>query len=273
MFKKLQNLLFEEEEIEEIEEEPAEEVPAPAPRRRRETQEVQTRPEPKTEEQHTSMQRIDVTQPLQKITDAIEKEQGSVFAGEEAEKPKGLGLTIDEVDGSAQRPQVQPEQPKRPAAPVSSAKPARKKPAYDFSPVISPFFGVDEKDPNVVHTTGSAGKNAKGEDNTPKVISPIYGAVKDREEPVSAFVPPAPEKPAASPKAKVPELPEESDDVPEFSLDDILKVRDEEYSRENRMIMQSLFPDLDDAEENVPDETTVLDSRNITPYGTFGRKQ
>ncbi len=280
MLKKLQNLLFEEEETEEIEEE-VEEIPEPAPKRRREAAAEPVKPEPKQEEPRTSMQRIDVTQPLQKITDALPQNQGSVFKPAEntytqldAEKPKGgLGLTIDEVEGSAQKPQPEPAKKPAPAQQQSRTSARQKKPSYDFSPVISPFFGVDDKDPNVVHTTGSSGRGNKADEGSP-VISPINGIIKNSkdEEPAPAF---RPASRPSRPEVKKPEPePEEKDDVAEFSLDDILKVRDEEYARDNRSVMQSLFPDLDGTDETeIPDETTVLDSRNITPYGMLGRKQ
>ena len=281
MLKKLQNLLFEEEEAEEIEEEEVEEIPEPAPKRRRETYAEPAKPEPKQEEQRTSMQRIDVTQPLQKITDALPQDQGSVFkpaentyTQPESEKPKGLGLTVDELAGSAQKPQ--PEPAKKPAPQQSRTSARQKKSSYDFQPVISPFFGVDDKEPNLVHTTGSSGRGSKAEEGSP-LISPINGIVKTskEEEPVPALRPAAaPQRPGRTEARKPEPEPEEKDDIPEFSLDDILKVRDEEYARDNRMVMQSLFPDLDGTDETeIPDETTVLDSRNITPYGMLGRKQ
>ncbi|MBQ1532099.1 MAG: hypothetical protein IIZ57_08175 [Solobacterium sp.] len=280
MLKKLQNLLFEEEEIEEEEivEEP-EPQPEPVRKRRKET-----RPEPVETEQvqaetKTTMQRIDVTQPLQTIGSAVPAANESVFRPAEPEKPKGLGLTVDELEGTAKQ-QAQPE-PAKPAAPAP-AKPSRqRKSGYDFSPVISPIFGVDETDMNAVKATVGSRRGKKEDENVSKVISPIYGMTKEEESLLAS----AAQKPAATmkptqraeesvfsaPQAAAPAEAAE-DDVPEFSLDDILRVGDEQYAKDNRMVMQSLFPDLDGSDEDVPDETTVVDSRNVTPYGTIGRK-
>ncbi|MBR3343535.1 MAG: hypothetical protein IKG34_04980 [Solobacterium sp.] len=280
MLKKLQSLLFEEEEIEEEEtvEEP-EPQPEPVRKRRKET-----RPEPAETEQvqaetKTTMQRIDVTQPLQTIGSAVPAANESVFKPAEPEKPKGLGLTVDELEGTAKQ-QAQPE-PAKPAAPVP-AKPSRqRKSGYDFSPVISPIFGVDETDMNAVKATVGSRRGKKDDENVSKVISPIYGAAKEEESPLASTPKPsatmkpvqrAEESVFNAPQSAAPAAAAADDDVPEFSLDDILRVGDEQYAKDNRMVMQSLFPDLDGSDEDVPDETTVVDSRNVTPYGTIERK-
>ncbi|MBQ6489637.1 MAG: hypothetical protein IJI75_10445 [Solobacterium sp.] len=279
MLKKLQNLLFEEEEIEEEEivEEPE---PQPEPVRRRKKE---TRPEPVETEQvqaetKTTMQRIDVTQPLQTIGSAAPAANESVFRPAEPEKPKGLGLTVDELEGTAKQ-QAQPE-PAKPAAPAPAKTSRQRKSGYDFSPVISPIFGVDETDMNAVKATVGSRRGKKDDENVSKVISPIYGMTKEEESLLaSSSKPAATMKPTqraeesvfTAPQAAAPAEAAE-DDVPEFSLDDILRVGDEQYAKDNRMVMQSLFPDLDGSDEEVPDETTVVDSRNVTPYGTIGRK-
>lgn len=269
MLKKLSSLLFEEteEEIEEeVIEEPAPE-PEPARRRRREPE-----PETKQAETKTTMQRIDVTQPLPAITGAPASGE-SVFRPAESEKQRPLGLTVDELEGAAAKPQPVQEPAKPAPAPVQ--KPSRqKKQGYDFQPVISPIFGVDETaDTSAVQTAGNPRNSRKNDGNVSEVISPIYGVAKEEETaPVQTkqAVRPAPaaESVFAAPETK-PE-PVQEDDVPEFSLDDILRVRDEEYARDNRMVMQSLFPDLDGSDEDVPDETTIM-SRNVTPFGNIGR--
>jgi hypothetical protein len=49
------------------------------------------------------------------------------------------------------------------------------------------------------------------------------------------------------------------DDIPEFSLDDILKVRDEEFADEDRAVKEEeapIFPDLTFDDEDAPARTS-----------------
>lgn len=192
------------------------------------------------------------------------------------EKPKiSLGITVDDMDGSASVPQrakpaAAAPSAARPAAAKPTAPAERRKPAapvYEFSPVISPIFGVDEKDLSAVQTTAKAAATKKDDDNVSKIISPIYGITKDAE--------PTSIQKTVEKSNKMAELSKDThqesneEEVPDFSLDDILKVRDEEYAAESKQ--EPLFPDLDlpaEDEAKPVDNTTVIPQENVSPFGT-----
>ncbi len=265
MFKKLQNLLFEDEEDDIVNEEAqagTQKIPAqPAPQPVQPQQVVrpaaapvqQAAPAPQpvaapVEPARPAMTKIDVTQPV------------PVQKAEEVKKPT-LGLTVDDAP-------VEKKKPVRPAA-VKPAAPAKKEVKedatnYQFRPVISPIFGVDEKDVTSLKNTTNKIKNAKQpkkEVNVTPVLSPMYGItaeepapVKDEEEATTDLLS---QINANAPAAK-------EDDIPEFSLDDILKVRDEEFADDDRPVKEEeapIFPDLtfddDDAPEVVDDNEDI----------------
>ena len=261
MFKKLSNLLFEEDDeefVEEIEEEEAPVQPVvkkPAPQ---EAAPVQEKP----------MQRIDVTQPIPTVETRKEEpafppvQNESVFKqpavqhasprpiepAPEAPKPS-LGLTVDDIA------EKKPAQPARPAA----QKPQRKTNVYEFQPVISPMFGVDEKDLNAMQNSGKANRpgNEKKAGRS-QIISPMYGVNEDaRPSTVQTTVERSNrmEEMAHSRERSAAE-----DRIPEFSLDDILSTRDREYAAEsaNTARMPSLF----DTDEII-DETVVIDKNHF----------
>ena len=64
------------------------------------------------------------------------------------------------------------------------------------------------------------------------------------------------------------------EDVPAFSLDDILKVRDEEFAQEtkdNKQTDTSLDALFNDMDENSDDSTVVINNRNLSLFdGTDG---
>lgn len=279
MLKKLQNLLFEDDDDDYLDDEEPEEVEQPvkvrpvvhsAPEQVKQAPAVQpqaSEPVRQTEQPH--MNRIDVTGfvPVQN-----EKKEEPVRQPVKEEK-KTLGITADGYRA--------PEKPKAvktvKAAKPKTQKPAKKAPqktAYEFQPVISPIFGVDEKDLTALKTTtrkvAEINSHAEDDGNITPVISPIYGSTqkqssyeeKEEAKPASVQEPDVKAKAAAPAKAA-------DDEIPEFSLDDILKVRDEEYDSSSDDLSNTapLFPDLDlkfpddpaekPAEEE-PDQTQVI---------------
>jgi hypothetical protein len=302
MLKKLQNLLFEDEDVtedEDIDEEEEKEEVVETPRRRKkaapEPEPEFVKPAVQAKQEPERMQRIDVTQAVpavnQQAASSSFQSQDSVFRkpaptaprpvqrptavspAPAAEKPKAsLGITVDEIDGGASPVQrAKPVTAGASAVRPTAAKPAeRRKPAapvYEFQPVISPIFGVDEKDLSAVQTTAKAAVTKKDDENISKIISPIYGVTRDAE--------PTSIQKTVEKSNKMAELAKDThqeaneDEVPDFSLDDILKVRDEEYAAESKQ--EPLFPDLDlpaDKEEKPVDNTTVIPQENVSPFGT-----
>ncbi len=281
MLKKLQGLLFEEdddeiEEEEEIAEEPAAytqkietvvEEPAPQPA-------VQPKPQPaqksepvlskeETVDVRPAMQRIDVTQQIpvaEKRKEPVRTE--SVFREPQNTKPAAPRFDI-KVDEKPVQPAAKPK-----SKPV--AKPARReeRPArsgYQFQPVISPIFGVDEKDMNALKTTTtkiSEAQKAKNDPNISPIISPMYGVnQEDKPSSIQKSVRKSneQEKIMATPAAIAAE-----DDILDFSLDDILKERDEEFANAKTAAesTEPLFPDInlwDEEPESAEDATIVIE--------------
>ena len=281
MLKRLQNLLFEEDE-EDITEEEEEEVEV-RPVRRKPVEVNQDKPSapaakpaPAPEPAKPVMTRVEMTQPLQVVNKEEKKPaaQSSFNAGnsvfktpasvphasprpiqesvqpvQETPKSSFSGLTLDAGKKEAEAPK-KPAKAPRPAVRTASV--------YEFKPVISPMFGVDEKDMEAMTVTAKATRvNASGDENVSKVISPIYGTTL--EPSVTAAAPTTTEKSgrmenmAYSPAAR-----RQEDKIPEFSLDDILSARDEEFSR----------PAVTPAEVRTPDvdETVVIDSETFGKY-------
>lgn len=247
MLKKLQNLLFEDDEDDylddeetEEEEQPIQVCPAPVQSEPVKPAAVQPQPAPEPEQSH--MNRIDVTGfvPVQEPAPA-KKEPVK-------EEKKPLGITVDDDFVKVEKPKPAPAVRTVKQAKPKTPKPVKKeKPVYEFQPVISPIFGVDEKDLNALKTTTrkveAISAHSEDDSNITPVISPIYGSTERysavKEELVHEEVSIKEEKPVQAPSAE--------DDIPEFSLDDILKVRDEEYSNPSEDLGNTapLFPDLD----------------------------
>ena len=122
------------------------------------------------------------------------------------------------------------------------------------------MFGVDEKDMQSVQYAPKKDTSASAVQpvhETAKVISPIYGAseqskASSAQRPVSGS---GKENPFYSGNQ-----PEEEKGFPEFSLDDILSARDEEFSRQNYYNNPNPIrtPDID--------ETVVIDSNRFNPF-------
>ena len=276
MLKKLQNLLFEDDDEDEDD---IEEEEAPAPRSVKKPAERKPEPVPEHREtvqpaQKPSIQRIDVTQQVPTVNDrAAEKPvQGSVFRQEQpkpAEKKPSIGITVDEKPKASVKKRAVPQ--KKPEK-KEEKKDTRQN--YQFRPVISPIFGVDEKDMNALKNTTSRINNVEKEKKDPNIspiISPMYG-VDEEDQP--SMVGDTVERSEVNEKVvgNAHNFQAE-DDIPEFSLDDILKVRDEEFeeqqaknSTEEKPVEKPadntapLFPDLtlDEDEDEPADQTVVI---------------
>lgn len=291
MLKKLQNLLFEDDDDDELEDEDeVEEVEEPVTTRPVHTAQEQPKPvaqpqpvEPVMKEEQSHMNRIDVTGyvPVQEVKPEQTAVQQSAPVKEE-KKAKLVGITVDDFNDvqPAGKKVVQQTKPKTQKQVKTQTKktPVKQvsKPSYQFQPVISPIFGVDEKDLTALKTTTQkvAEINSMNEDdsNITPVISPIYGSTSEGS--VSSFEQPMKENVV---KKEIPVTKQEEpkcaatveDEIPEFSLDDILKVRDEEYDNSSDALGNTapLFPDLDlqfpddpeDAEDTV--ETPITSKK------------
>lgn len=278
MLKKLQNLLFEEDEDDIEDEEEEEEVApvrAPKPAHRHEERETvkpirQERPvEQEVEAPKKTMQRIDVTQPIAKVQPKPVVEDvtpASLFQEEPvvAAKPAKLGITVDDM------PAEKPSRPveKKPVAvkPAVKSEPVKKEPVksepgYLFKPVISPIFGVDEKDLHALKTTTnkiSEAEKKKSSGVRPQIISPIYGA--DQENSPSSIRETVEQSDALESVIGNAKNMAAEDTIPEFSLDDILKVRDDEVKEDKKDNGETVqFPDLDFDDDTM--ENTVLFKR------------
>ena len=284
MLKKLQSILFEEEEV--IEEEveytgatasiPLDKVEEQADYNKAEVQkeirdivdsntdELQKLPSEdlsipqEVVEEEKKMQRIDVTQATPVVEEAPIKVEEPVV-----EKPKTLGIMADDNYGAEERPA-----PRR----KPSTKPSKKQErdfttSYQFQPVISPIFGVDEKDITALkNTTTRILKNEKdrnGENVTP-IISPMYG--KNTED-VPSSIQKTVEKSNYQEQFRVTaDKQAAEDEIPEFSLDDILSSTDDDIPTLDDFVVptsndtDSLFPDLWSTElEDAEDSTSIIE--------------
>lgn len=273
MFKKLQNLLFEDEEVDEeedIDEEDEEEEEKPKKRKKAK------RPEPEEEEEEEpvkpavqpvqQMHRIDVTQAIPKAEPVKPVQAAPLYANNTVQHASPRPIQADDVKTPELPKQtfgISVDTPKA-AAPVKKAEPAKeKKPrkaTYEFKPVISPMFGVDEKDIDAMQTSA---KNAflsddKDDENVSKIISPIYGVSQDaKPTPIAATVEKSNEMEEMTFNK---EARKSEDELPDFSLDDILNARDEEFARE---AASAAAP----KEGEDIDETVVFDSKHLQPFG------
>ena len=283
MLKKLQNLLFEEDEEEITDEEEEEEVEVrPVRRKPAETAAAKpsasapaVKPSPAPEPAKPVMSRVEMTQPLQVNREEKKPASAGTFnpsssvfktpasvphasprpiqepmqTVQETPKSSFSGLTLESNKAES-------ESVKKPAKPAKSVKPVRTAPVYEFKPVISPMFGVDEKDMEAMTVTAKATRmNASADENVSKVISPIYGSNLE----------PTPTAPSTAEKtgrmenmAYSPAARRQEDKIPEFSLDDILSARDEEFSRTAVPAAEVRTPDVD--------ETVVIDSEHLGKY-------
>jgi len=258
MIKKLQNLLFEDEEDIETEEElvdtnktesaPVASQPVVTPNEKKEEESpiVLFEEEPVVEPSKVEEKKEEVVEEIKEEVKPVE------------EKKAEFGIIADDVKKEVEvKPVVKPTVKPKNNEVVSEAV------KYNFRPVISPIFGVDEKDINSLKNTTNkinANKKAKNDANISPIISPMYGSglVKDKEEEAREVEEENTNvlMSAINEKENVVE-----DEIPEFSLDDILKVREEEFSAPVREVEEDsvetpAFPEFnfDDEELDTKEE-------------------
>ena len=277
MLKKLQNLLFEEEEVvEEVEYTgatasiPLDKVEAEAKATVNEvktdvkevaqanTDELQKIPSEdlsipqEVVEEEKKMQRIDVTQATPVVEEAPKEE-----------KPKTLGIMADDNYSAP----VKPAPRKKPSTKPTKKEEREVKTTYQFQPVISPIFGVDEKDLKALKNTTtriSQSEKERSEENVTPIISPMYGR---NTEDVPSSIQKTVEKSNYQEQFRVTEDKKAAEEeIPEFSLDDILSSRDDDIPTLDEFVVptvndtDSLFPDLWSTElEDAEDSTSIIE--------------
>ncbi len=158
MFKKLVNLLFEEEEIEEVDENFEDDEPIIEVRTK--NQEVEL---PKKAETVTLVENKVEADSGEKKEEVKESDESQPKA------PESKGIMID----------LDPAKPEKINVPKFSAK---REIEYEFSQVISPIYGLLEDDKKSVSDLGAPQSKRKVVPNNSllgTVISPIYGVTKD----------------------------------------------------------------------------------------------
>lgn len=166
------------------------------------------------------------------------------------EKPKqSISMVVDDLQEVKTQVKV-PEAPVRKPRIVPVSKPEPKN-TYEFTPVISPIFGISEKDVNAVIPTNPHKKKAITDSKIGTVISPMYGIDKDNEP--DALVGNIEPKTSSVNEIKAEE------EVPNFSLDEILARRNKE-SNDN-----SGFFKPNELSDDV-DKTIVLSNHNMSLF-------
>ena len=246
MWKKLTDLLFEEDDV--IDEEEFEETVVKKSVK-------QSKPVKKTE---TIIEKPVVTET--KVVEPVVKEEVV------EEKPKPLGIVIDELQAVKPIEQSIPEQAKprivETKRPTNLSKPIQRprvipnnkqegKYNYEFTPVISPIFGINEKDVDAVIPTNPNKKKTITDSKIGTVISPMYGIDRDNE-PDSIFG-------KVSPKVNTVSEKEAEDELVNFSLDDILAKRDSESNLDKTKFFKT--SELDEF-----DRTTVFNNHNMSLF-------
>lgn len=278
MLKKLQNLLFEDDDEFVEDNTEAEQVSASAPVKPavqsqvtpvEETAQIPVQPEPVSEIPPV---------PIIPVEPAPVK-ASSVFLDNEPKKSTMINLDDEDSKPVEKKPAVKSEVKRE------EVKPSKE---YRFNPVISPIFGIDEKDMDAVKTTTSKlteKEKAKFEKNVTPILSPMYGiAVEKPVKPVvkveeSVMT----ETVKKSEPVKIPS-PTIEDEIPEFSLDDILSTRDQEPKQEEDDLFGStatsefdfgnddqLFPNLsfgDLEKETAEDSTTIISRSSLNDHSS-----
>ena len=284
MLKKLQNLLFEDDDEFVEDNTEAEQVNASAPV----TPAVQ--PEASSLQQTAKIPVITEQAPEIPAVPALPVEpetvvkpepvkSSSVFLDNEPKKSTMINLDDEDSKPVEKKPAVKPEVKRE------EVKPSKE---YRFNPVISPIFGIDEKDLDAVKTTTSKlteKEKAKFEKNVTPILSPMYGIAVEKpvkptikvEEPVAV---------AAVKKSEPVTIPSPTveDEIPEFSLDDILKTRDQEPKQEDDDLFgttatsefdfgndDQLFPNLsfgDLERETAEDSTTIISRSSLNDHSS-----
>ncbi len=283
MLKKLQNLLFEDDDEFVEDNTEAEQVNASAPV----TPAVQ--PEASSLQQTAKIPVITEQAPEIPAVPALPVEpetvakpepvkSSSVFLDNEPKKSTMINLDDEDSKPVEKKPAVKPEVKRE------EVKPSKE---YRFNPVISPIFGIDEKDMDAVKTTTSKlteKEKAKFEKNVTPILSPMYGIAVEKpvkpaikvEEPVAV---------AAVKKSEPVTIPSPTveDEIPEFSLDDILNTRDQEPQQEDDLFGTTatsefdfgnddqLFPNLsfgDLERETAEDSTTIISRSSLNDHSS-----
>ena len=278
MLKKLQNLLFEDDDEFVEDNTEAEQVSASAPV----TPAVQPQVTPVEETAQIPVQPEPVSEIPPVPTTPVEPEPvktSSVFLDNEPKKSTMINLDDEDSKPVEKKPAIKPEVKRE------EVKPSKE---YRFNPVISPIFGIDEKDMDAVKTTTSKlteKEKAKFEKNVTPILSPMYGiaiekpvkpVVKVEESVVTETV-------KKSEPVKIPS-PTVEDEIPEFSLDDILNTRDQEPKQEDDDLFGStvtsefdfgnddqLFPNLsfgDLEKETAEDSTTIISRSKLNDHSS-----
>jgi len=284
MLKKLQNLLFEDDDEFVEDNTEAEQVAASAPVTATVKPEAsslqQTAKIPVQTEQAPEIPAVPAL-PVEPETVAEPEpvKSSSVFLDNEPKKSTMINLDDEDSKPVEKKPAVKPEVKRE------EVKPSKE---YRFNPVISPIFGIDEKDMDAVKTTTSKlteKEKAKFEKNVTPILSPMYGiavekpvkpAVKVEEPVVAATV--KKNEPVTIPSPAV------EDEIPEFSLDDILNTRDQEPKQEDDDLFgttatsefdfgsdDQLFPNLsfgDLERETAEDSTTIISRSSLNDHSS-----
>ena len=284
MLKKLQNLLFEDDDEFVEDNTEAEQVAASAPVTPAVKPEAsslqQTAKIPVQTEQAPEIPAVPAL-PVEPETVAEPEpvKTSSVFLDNEPKKSTMINLDDEDSKPVEKKPAVKPEGKRE------EVKPSKE---YRFNPVISPIFGIDEKDMDAVKTTTSKlteKEKAKFEKNVTPILSPMYGIAVEKpvkpvvkvEESVVA------ETVKKSEPVKIPS-PTVEDEIPEFSLDDILSTRDQEPKQEDDDLFGStatsefdfgnddqLFPNLsfgDLERETAEDSTTIISRSSLNDHSS-----
>ena len=284
MLKKLQNLLFEDDDEFVEDNTEAEQVAASAPVTpavKPETSSLQqTAKIPVQTEQAPEIPAVPAL-PVEPETVAEPEpvKTSSVFLDNEPKKSTMINLDDEDSKPVEKKPAAKPEVKRE------EVKPSKE---YRFNPVISPIFGIDEKDMDAVKTTTSKlteKEKAKFEKNVTPILSPMYGIAV--EKPVKPAI--KVEEPVAVAAVKKNEpvtipSPTVEDEIPEFSLDDILSTRDQEPKQEDDDLFgttatsefdfgndDQLFPNLsfgDLEKETAEDSTTIISRSSLNDHSS-----
>lgn len=278
MLKKLQNLLFEDDDEFVEDNTEAEQVSASAPVKP--AVQPQVTPVEETAQIPVQPESVSEIPPVPTIpVEPAPVKTSSVFLDNEPKKSTMINLDDEDSKPVEKKPAVKSEVKRE------EVKPSKE---YRFNPVISPIFGIDEKDMDAVKTTTSKlteKEKAKFEKNVTPILSPMYGiAVEKPAKPVvkveeSVMT----ETVKKSEPVKIPS-PTIEDEIPEFSLDDILSTRDQEPKQEEDDLFGStatsefdfgnddqLFPNLsfgDLEKETAEDSTTIISRSSLNDHSS-----
>lgn len=162
-------------------------------------------------------------------------------------KEKSLNIVVDDVQEKQLKPQVVAKKPK--VVPISKIE---NKVPYEFTPVISPIFGVTDKDGNNVSITSINKKSSLSETKSGNVLSPIYG-LKPTQEKIK------PVEEVHAPVEHEENQVSETQDA-QFSLDDFLENRSSNGNSGKTSFFKS-------SEIDELDQTTVFSNHNMTLFG------